>query len=371
MQKRRKILAIVGARPNFIKITQFERAFGAYPEEFEYRLLHTGQHFDENMSKVFFEQLRLTKPHYHLKVRDMSPATQIGKIIMALEEVLQDYEPDLMIVVGDVNSTLAAAIAANKTGTKLAHVESGLRSYDRTMPEEVNRVLTDEIADFLFVTEQIGVEHLLEEGKDPAKIFLTGNNMIDTLVAFDAEIQKQTVLEDFGLQSKEYVLVTMHRPVNVDTEEQLQKLVAILTFIADKWKLVFPIHPRTLRKLKEYHLLETVENHPNIVNTPALDFLSFQKLIQHAYFMLTDSGGVQQETTFREVPCLTLRDTTELLSTIEMGTNELISFDMDLIKEKIAAIEAGTFKPNSCVPPMWDGKATDRMVEVIRDYFSK
>ncbi len=365
---KKKILTVVGARPNFIKITQFEKVFNKYPEEFEFRLLHTGQHFDDNMSKVFFRQLKVKEPDYYLNIHGGSPAQQVGRIIVAMDEILQEFQPDLVVVVGDVNSTLAASIAANKLRIKVAHVESGLRSFDKGMPEEHNRILTDAITDILLVTEESGRKHLLEEGKPPSKIHFVGNTMIDTLVAFDAEIQASTILEDLGVAPQSYVLITMHRPATVDHKEGLLKLLAILKMVAAKYKVVFPVHPRTAKRLKAHDLYEEMEAIPNIALSGPMDYLAFQKLIANAKFLLTDSGGIQEETTFRQIPCLTLRPNTERPSTVDLGTNELITFDLDLIAEKVASIEAGTFKPNHQIPPFWDGKATERIVEVFRHH---
>lgn len=362
----RKVLIVVGTRPNFIKITQFERAFNRYPGEFEYRLLHTGQHYDEAMSKVFFEQLKLKAPDYYLGIESGHPALQVGEIIRELSKVLLEWRPDVMIVPGDVNSTLAAAIAGNKVGIPLAHLEAGLRSRDRSMPEEINRILTDEITDLFFITEQSGWDHLIADGKQEDQLFFVGNTMIDTLVAFDKEIQASPILETLGVQPQEFALMTMHRPANVDFEEQLHKLIHLIGFITERFPLVFPIHPRTTQRLKDFGLWEGFQQIPNLILSGPMDYLSFQKLIADCKFLVTDSGGIQEETTFRQVPCLTLRPNTERPSTLELGTNLLIDFDLEVLEKHITDILNGTFKKGQ-IPPLWDGSATDRIVEVLRE----
>lgn len=363
---KKKILTVVGTRPNFIKITQFEKEFAKYPEEFEFKLLHTGQHYDKAMSKVFFEQLKLREPDYYLGIGAGAPGIQMGQIMEELTKVMQDWRPDLIVVVGDVNSTLAAAIAANKLGVRIAHLESGLRSLDRAMPEEINRILTDEITDVFFITEQSGMDNLKADGKSDEKLHFVGNTMIDTLVAFSPEIEASSVLEDQGVQAGEYALLTMHRPRNVDFKDQLEKMIRMITFIGEKFPVVFPVHPRTRKRLEEHGLIDEFNAIPNLIQSGPMDYLGFQKLIGKARVVVTDSGGIQEETTFRQVPCLTIRPNTERPSTITLGTNELLSFDLDTIEDRIRQIEAGTFKFGE-VPPLWDGKATQRIVETLRN----
>lgn len=362
------VLTVVGTRPNFIKVTQLERVFAQYGDMFSYKLLHTGQHYDENMSKVFFDQLKLREPDYYLHISGGSPASQMGKIMGALSDVLTEWRVDLIIVVGDVNSTFAAALTANKHGVPIAHLESGLRSRDRDMPEEINRLLTDEITDHFFITESSGLENLQAEGKSPDQLHMVGNTMIDTLVAFEKDIQASPVLDELGVSSGEYALMTMHRPSNVDTEAQLRKVVDIIQYICKKRTLVFPIHPRTRHRMESFGFWDQVQATPNLVIAPPLDYLAFQKLIAHCRYILTDSGGIQEETTFRQVSCITLRENTERPSTVTLGTNVLASLDVTEIEQHISAIEAGTFKPGSQIPPLWDGKATERIVEVIRTH---
>lgn len=362
---KKKILTVVGTRPNFIKITQFEKEFAKFPEEFEFKLLHTGQHYDKAMSKVFFEQLELREPDYYLGIGAGVPGIQMGQIMVELTKVMQDWRPDLIVVVGDVNSTLAAAVAANKLGVRIAHLESGLRSLDREMPEEINRILTDEITDVFFITEQSGMDNLLADGKSQESLHFVGNTMIDTLVAFSPAIEASPVLEELGVQEGEYALLTMHRPRNVDFKDQLEKMIRMITFIGEKFPVVFPVHPRTRKRLEEHGLVADFDAIPNLIQSGPMDYLGFQKLIAKSKVVVTDSGGIQEETTFRQVPCLTIRPNTERPSTISLGTNELLNFDLDTIEDRIGQIEAGTFKHGG-VPPYWDGKATQRIVETLR-----
>ena len=347
----KKILTVIGTRPNYIKVTQFDNAFSKYPNYFEHRMLHTGQHFDKVMKDIFFEQLHLKKADYALEVTHGTPGAQIGEIILKMDAVLKKWKPDLVMVVGDVNSSLAAAITANKANIKLAHIESGLRSFDLQMPEEYNRMVTDLLADILFVTEKKGKENLLLEGKKPKQIFFVGNTMIDTLMAFDSKFDEAPIMEWLRITDHPYVLMTMHRPSNVDTQESLVKVLDLVDFISKKYKVVFPIHPRTLNNVKKFKMIKRIEGNPRLVPTGPLDYFSFQKLIKHAAFILTDSGGIQEESTFRKIPCLTLRENTERPSTVELGTNELIAFDLPIIAEKIAAIENNTYKKGT-IPPL-------------------
>ena len=366
---KKKITIIVGTRPNFIKITQFEKEFNKYPEKFEYKLIHTGQHYDENMSNLFFKQLELKRPDIFIETKGLPPGEQIGKIITELTREFLKDKPDLVIVPGDVNSTLAASIAANKTGCLLAHLESGLRSKDLKMPEEHNRILTDHLAKHLFVTEQSGLDNLSKDFEDEKHIHFVGNTMIDTLVAYNKEIDASPILEELNAKKGEYALMTMHRPSNVDTEPKLKKMLALINFITKKRKLVFPIHPRTKKNLEKFGLFGEIENNEAVIISPPLGYLAFQKLIGNATFVVTDSGGIQEETTFRQVPCLTVRENTERPSTIDVGTNKLVAFDSELISKEIESIENGTYKKGE-IPPFWDGKATQRIVKAIDNIWS-
>lgn len=365
----KRILIVVGTRPNFIKVTQFKKVNEQLGSPFDIKLVHTGQHYDDKMADVFFRQFDLM-PDYFLNIPAASANTQMAEIMIRLEKTVGDFKPDLILVVGDVNSTFAAALTANKLNIKIAHVESGLRSNDRSMPEEINRILTDEICDLFFVTEQSGYDHLIEEGKTANQIHFVGNTMIDTLVAFDTKIQQDKILEAYGLLPKQFALMTMHRPATVDYKEGLQKLITIINSILKNHSLVFPIHPRTLNKLKDFGLMEEVNAMTNngehkLILTEPLDYFAFQKLTSDCLFVITDSGGIQEESTYRRVPCLTLRANTERPSTVSIGSNELVPFDLKIVEEKIVGIINGTFKKGN-IPPMWDGKSTERILMALQ-----
>lgn len=357
----KKVLIVVGTRPNFIKVTQFKKEVANYPN-IDLRIVHTGQHYDEKMSTVFFDQFELT-PDYFLQVGVGTPNTQMAKIMMGIENTMLEFKPDLLIVVGDVNSTFAAALTANKTKCKVAHLESGLRSLDREMPEEINRLLTDEITDHFFVTEQSGLDNLKKEEKKGG-IHFVGNTMIDTLVAFEPKIKESEILNELNIGNNPYVLMTMHRPRNVDTKEKLGILVNIIQSITEKMHLVFPAHPRTLKKLEEYGFSNELKQNKNLIFTEALDYFSFQKLIAHCAVVVTDSGGIQEETTFRQVPCLTLRENTERPSTLEIGSNTLVEYNTTDFEKYFNDIQNGTYKKGE-IPELWDGKATARILNVI------
>lgn len=358
----KKILVVVGTRPNFIKVTQFPSEIKKHPG-LDCKIVHTGQHFDRNMSDVFFEQFRL-QPDIFLNVEAGSPVSQMADIMKALEKVVHEYKPDLMIVPGDVNSTLAGALVANKMNLPLAHLESGLRSSDRSMPEEFNRVLTDDLSDYFFVTEQSGYEHLISEGKNKDRIYFVGNTMIDTLVAYSNDIDNSTILKKLELTPKKYLLMTMHRPGTVDSLDGLTKLNALIKNITSEYSLVFPAHPRTVHNLEKFGLLNELKQNKKLILSEPLDYFSFQKLVKDSLMIITDSGGIQEESTFLGVPCLTLRPNTERPVTVTLGTNELIPFDEKLIENRIESVENGTYK-KGVVPPMWDGKATERILKIV------
>lgn len=357
----KKILIVVGTRPNFIKVTQFKKQC-INNKKLECKIVHTGQHYDAKMADVFFDQFEL-RPDFFLNISNTSANTQMAEIMIGLEKVCKEYLPDLMIVVGDVNSTFAAALTANKMGVKIAHLESGLRSFDRSMPEEINRLLTDEISDYFFVTEQSGYDNLVNEGKNKNQIYFVGNTMIDTMVAFEAEIGKNKILEELELQQHQFVLMTIHRPATVDNSDELKKLLSLIEVVSSKYKIVFPIHPRTISNLKKFSLYERFLSNTNLVISEPLDYFSFQKLIKDCSFILTDSGGIQEESTFRLKPCITLRPNTERPSTVDIGTNILLPFDLDLIQQSIVSIENGTFKKGK-IPMLWDGASTQRIIEI-------
>jgi UDP-N-acetylglucosamine 2-epimerase (non-hydrolysing) len=357
----KKLLIVVGTRPNFMKVTRFKEV--GRQRGVDVQLVHTGQHYDEKMSTVFFDQFKLV-PDFFLDTPHASPPSQMGHIMMALTRVVEEQKPDLIMVPGDVNSTLAGALVANKLGIPLAHLESGLRSGDMGMPEEINRILTDRITDHFFVTEQSGVDHLLAEGRPKAAIHLVGNTMIDTLVGFDAEVQASTVLEEMDLGKGGHVLMTIHRPATVDHAGELAKLTELIAFVAKDRNVVFPVHPRTTAKLRENKLMDRLNALPNLRITGPLDYFNFQKLVATSAFVITDSGGIQEETTYRRVPCLTLRPNTERPITITMGSNRLIDFDLDALRSAITEISEGRATRGE-VLPLWDGHATERVFDVL------
>jgi UDP-N-acetylglucosamine 2-epimerase (non-hydrolysing) len=363
-----RILIVVGTRPNFIKITRFKQVNEAMGSPFDIRIVHTGQHYDDKMADVFFRQFNL-EPDFYLNIPQASANSQMAEIMLRLEKVLEDFNPALVMAVGDVNSTFAAAFTAYKTGRKVAHIESGLRSFDRSMPEEINRLLTDEITDYYFVTEQSGLDNLKREGRKEENIFFVGNTMIDTLVGFEENIQQSEVLDQLQLKEGQFVLMTMHRPATVDSKEGLEKLLLTINYITKRDHLVFPIHPRTLSRISQFGLLDQFESNPKLHLTEPLDYFAFQKLTSACHYVVTDSGGIQEETTFRQKPCLTLRPNTERPSTVTIGTNELLPFDIETVRNRISSIINGTYKKGK-IPPYWDGKSTERILEHCRQLLS-
>lgn len=362
-----KIISVVGARPNFIKIAPLDKAFQAY-DTIQHIICHTGQHFDPSMSKVFFEELNIPKPAYNLGVSGGSHARQTAAIMTAFEDVLLQEKPDLVIVPGDVNSTLAASLVAAKLQIPVAHVEAGLRSYDRRMPEEINRIIADQLSDLLFVTEQSGIDNLAVEGVDKQKIFFTGNVMIDSLVNHKPLINQSMVLNRFDLKAKEYVLCTFHRPSNVDDPGQLKALIALLNELVGIIKVVLPMHPRTRQNMESNGLLSTIN--PHIIQTEPLGYIDFLALTKDARLLLTDSGGIQEETTFLQVPCITVRDNTERPITCTIGTNTLVGTDFNHVREVVLK----TLKTKDIegeIPPLWDGNAAIRICEIINNYLNR
>ncbi len=362
----KKIISVVGARPNYMKVAPIHRAFQKYSKEITHLICHTGQHYDVNMSKIFFEELELPEPHFYLGVGSGSHSEQTAKIMIEFEKVLLNEKPDLVIVVGDVNSTIACSLVAVKLGIKVAHVEAGLRSFDRSMPEEINRLLTDQIADYLFVTEKSGIENLKNEGIPDEKIFFVGNTMIDSLVYYLPKIDKSQILNELNLLNEKYVVVTLHRPSNVDKSENLIRIFEEFKKIAEKYKIVFPIHPRTKKVLQSsgYDY-----SHPNFLIVDPIGYISFIKLVKNSIAVITDSGGIQEETTFLKIPCLTLRDNTERPITAELGTNKLIGTQYDKIALEFFKY-LNSLKTDSTIPPLWDGKAAERitakLVELLK-----
>ncbi len=360
----KKIISLVGARPNFIKIAPLHKAFQEVNSEFQHQICHTGQHFDKNMSKIFFDELGLPRPDFYLGVSGESHTSQTAKIMLKLEEVLVDEKPDLLIVPGDVNSTMAGSLVAAKMGIPLAHIESGLRSFDRTMPEEINRMVTDVLADYLFVSENSGLVNLKKEGIPDDKVFFVGNIMIDSLVYYLPKIEKSDILDRLNLQTGHYILGTFHRPSNVDNFSQIKKLLELLNRLAIKRTLVFPIHPRTRKNIESFGLIDNLSKNVRLVNP--IGYIDFLALIRQAELVITDSGGIQEETTFLDVPCVTVRDNTERPITIDLGTNILAGTNFNNIEEICNSILNGSI-PKGKVPDLWDGETAKRVVKIIRD----
>lgn len=356
----KKALISVGTRPNIIKITQFKRL--AKEHAVEVKILHTGQHYDQKMAQIFYEQFDV-EPDFRQELRPGSVLEQITQIMLNVTEVISSYQPDILLTPGDVNSTFAAAYAAYQAGVPVGHIESGLRSFDRTMPEEVNRVLTDEITEHCFITEKSGYENLKRVGKQDSALHFVGNTMIDTLVHFDVQIDRSDIMHHLKLKD-DFVLMTFHRPSNVDDREGLEKMGQLIRYIADFAVVVFPVHPRTRKHMAQnkVSLLNFDSDRVKIIDP--LDYFAFQKLIKHAKFVITDSGGIQEETTFRQVPCLTIRPNTERPVTVDQGTNILLDFDTTKVKEVIDQIQSGAYKPGG-IPELWDGRATERILKVI------
>jgi len=359
-----RIINVVGARPNFMKIAPLMAAYTDCPS-IEPLLVHTGQHYDEKMSDLFFHQLGIPEPDINLEVGSATHAVQTAEIMKAFEPVVADYKPDVVVVVGDVNSTIACGLVAVKLGAKLAHVEAGLRSRDRTMPEEINRLLTDAISDFLFVTEKSGSENLLAEGVDESKIFFVGNVMIDTLLRNKAKADESKILDELGLTG-DYAALTLHRPSNVDDPVVLGRLLDALEVIQNDMPIIFPIHPRTRKNLQASALSRRVEGMADLRLLDPIGYLDFLKLMSEAKLVLTDSGGIQEETTILKVPCITLRENTERPITAEVGSNTIVGTDV----EKILAAYRETMSDSPKefqAPELWDGQAAQRIVRILAE----
>lgn len=356
-----RVLAVVGARPNFVKIAPIMAELAEYPYV-STTLVHTGQHYDSQMSESFFANLEIPCPDVNLKVEAGSAASQIAQIILRLEPVLESVHPDMVVVVGDVNSTVAATLAAVKVGRPVAHVEAGLRSFDRGMPEEVNRILVDAVSDLLFTTEPSASENLLREGISEGRVHFVGNVMIDTLFRYRERARESAVLRRLGLATGAFVALTLHRPSNVDDEGTLGVLLQAISRIQAEIPVVFPVHPRTRRRLNT--VVSTLPPMPELRLIDPLPYLDFVHLMANARCVLTDSGGIQEETTALGIPCLTLRQNTERPITVTQGTNRVVGTDPEPIYEGWRAVVDGT-SPAGELPELWDGKAAGRLVRIL------
>ena len=359
-----RVLAVVGARPNFMKVAPIWRALENHGG-FEQRLIHTGQHYDDNMSKVFFDDLRLPRPDVYMGVGSASHGAMTGKVMIEFEQIVTDWRPDLVVVVGDVNSTMACTLVSVKMGIPVAHVEAGLRSFDREMPEEINRMVTDILADLLLTHSPEAEPNLVREGVSSEKIHFVGNVMIDSLMFYMPEAEKSSIHETLSLEPGKYGLVTLHRPSNVDDPAQLTPIFDALATIGADRQLIFPVHPRT-RKVLENNKIKISTDRLRLVDP--IGYLDFLKLMKYSSIVLTDSGGIQEETTALEIPCVTIRENTERPVTVYTGTNVLAGTDRDRIVE--AALQSlGDGVKGSRVPDLWDGKAAERIVGVFENYF--
>jgi UDP-N-acetylglucosamine 2-epimerase (non-hydrolysing) len=361
-----KIINVVGARPNFMKIAPVIAEMRRRADRLQPTLVHTGQHYDEAMSDSFFEDLQIPRPDVNLEVGSASHAEQTARIMLAFEQVIKEHQPDWVVVVGDVNSTMAATLVASKMLIKVAHIEAGLRSFDRTMPEEINRLVTDALADLLFTPSPDGNQNLLREGVPPEKIRFVGNVMIDTLYRNIERAGASPILEQLQLQKKSYCAMTLHRPSNVDDRETLAGILEALEVVQERLPIVFPIHPRTRARIAEFGFTSIVEKQKNLILTEPLGYLDFLQLYSNSRMVLTDSGGIQEETTALGIPCLTLRQNTERPITVTEGTNRLVGNDPAIIKHE--ALKALDNPPSAGrVPDLWDGQAAGRIVDAIEE----
>jgi UDP-N-acetylglucosamine 2-epimerase (non-hydrolysing) len=364
MSARRKILMVAGARPNFMKVAPLAEVM-AKSDTLEPLLIHTGQHYDPEMSQLFFDELGMPKPHRELGVGSDTHARQTARVMERLEDVMLQEQPDAVIVVGDVNSTMAGAIVAAKLTIPVGHVEAGLRSFDRTMPEEVNRVVTDQLSRWLFTPSRDGDENLRKEGIRPERIHFVGNVMIDTLLRFLPLADRSQILQNLGLKPGGYVLVTLHRPSNVDDPARLDGISRGLAEVAEGLPVVFPVHPRTKARMESAGLGERLHSSAGLHLLPPQSYLDFMALLRSARLTLTDSGGIQEEATVLRIPCLTFRPNTERPITVSMGTNKVLGEDPGVIVPAVMAALRQPYPPQSETPPLWDGQASSRILEIL------
>ncbi len=377
MSKKKKVISVVGARPNFMKLAPIELELARHRNLFTHLIVHTGQHYDHKLSKVFFKDLNLPEPDIFLGAGSGSHAEQTARIMVEFEKVVLKEKPDLVIVFGDVNSTIACALVCSKIhhngGTiPVAHVEAGLRSFDVTMPEEINRIVTDSLSDMLFVTEKEGVKNLIKEGVSRKKIHLVGDTMIDSLVYFRKKFVTSCILKKLRLKKGKYILSTIHRPVNVDSEDNLAKIISILKKVSAKalsfdpeMRIVLPIHPRTLKMAEKFLLLDKLKSIPALLTIDPAGYTDFIKLLTDSRLVITDSGGIQEEATFLKIPCLTLRDSFERPETLTLGSNTLCGLNEALVIKKISEIFKGKYKKGK-IPRLMDGKASKRIVNAVK-----
>jgi len=364
-----KVLNIVGARPNYMKVAPIHNAMLA-SHKIRPVLVHTGQHYDAKMSDIFFADLGLPEPDVFLGVGSGSHAEQTAKIMVGFEKVVLAEKPDAVLVVGDVNSTIACAMVAVKMGIKVVHVEAGLRSYDRSMPEEINRLMTDVICDYLYVSEESGLANLRHEGIAESKIIHVGNCMIDSLISNLPKAKERKIIQELGLIPNEFILSTIHRPANVDNEAKSRVIVETLLKLAEKIKIVLPLHPRSSKNLMSFGLFEQLTAHKNIILIEPAGYLDFVSLMYYSKLLLTDSGGIQEETTYLGKPCLTLRESTERPSTVTEGTNIMVpELNKNIIVNHVTDILFGKTKEGK-IPKFWDGHAAERIVEHLADVLS-
>lgn len=363
-----KVTIIAGARPNFMKIAPITHAIQKSKMEgndIDFRLIHTGQHYDKKMSGDFFEQLEIPEPDNNLGAGGGTQAEQTAAIMTRFEKELQENPADLVLVVGDVTSTMACAITAQKLHTKVAHVEAGIRSGDWTMPEEINRLVTDSITNYFFTTSELANENLRKSGVKEEQIFFVGNTMIDTLFKQRPNFKKPAVWDELGLKEREYIVMTLHRPANVDEGSKLKELMSEIVNHSHNFPLVFPVHPRTAKILEGLGV-----SHPRLHMIEPLSYLEFNYLVEKAKAVVTDSGGITEEASMMNVPCMTLRDNTERPETITLGTNELLGTDPKAIKPAMEKLFSGEWKQGQKIP-LWDGKTAERIVEHLLDLFKE
>lgn len=361
---RKSILVVAGARPNFMKVAPLLHALARFPESFEVRLIHTGQHYDAGMSDVFFQELDLPQPDRFLGVGSGSHAEQTARIMVAFETVCVEEKPDLVVVVGDVNSTLACALTAKKLGIRVAHVEAGLRSRDWSMPEEINRIVTDRISDLLFTPSRDADENLLQEGIPPEQIHFVGNLMVDSLLAQLPKTEGRDTLQRFEVKPRQYATLTLHRPANVDDPAVFKGILEVIIELSERLPVVWPIHPRTRNIYSQLGLQELVERRNGLRPCEPLGYLDMLTLNRHARLILTDSGGLQEEATVLQVPCLTLRPNTERPVTVASGCNRIAGNRPESIRPLLTSVLEGPDRPNQ-IPELWDGRAASRVAEVL------